>query len=607
MKKLIKFLTLAMILIIASCSAEIVNNLSKEEIDETDSVQAYTRYDGSQLEVFFEPNAFARSYGYQIDNGSTNPVPSLTAAGNWYTFSIPLAELQSSSNGTITIYGRTQGSSDWKKTSSTEYDISNNAIAPEAYFSRRNENSAEIYLSSFFNDPSYKLEITNSTGVTTTIEGNDINIDSNNIVTVEDLDTNEKYVIIVYHKENGSSNYNAGTTQVDIPAYTNTSTINLTLTDNGFSIENAGSSAELWKKDSASSSFEGTKVADIISDKIPFTDLKSLESGYFYVRSGETISNIVKATTPLTLVSDPIVNYKSVVLEFDFAEDATNLTFNVLNGSEGSEANIDEVNRNIVKIEGLNSNTSFTDLGLDITNTEYSSVENLSLNQYNIKTKSFAGETGEAIYTWTGTLVKGSVGTKPTHDTNFCIRVIEAPDQSTYPYYVYFTKEDDAITNKESYDDNPLRIMPLIDEKIDNLSLDITINCKEPATGYKKANDAYLANASKWNSTEYDTQDWKIISDPPTSRNDDVTTTTESTALLGTTPVREQQTITEFHFMEFDVNEDGQVEPVIKFKNTGVKLVSLGVFSNGSNDSDIYANADTNETQKQYCWYLAKK
>lgn len=609
MKKLIKILTLAMILIIASCSPEVVTTLDKEEIDETNSVQAYTRYDGDQLEVFFEPNAFARSYGYQIDSGSTNPVTSLTAAGDWYSFSIPLTELQGLSTGTITIYGMTRGSSDWKKTSSTEYDISENAIAPEAYFSRRNENSAEIYLSSFFISPSYKLEITaNSNGTKTTLEGSDINI-SNNIATVEGLASNEEYVIIVYHKDN-NSDYNTGTTEVDIPAYTNASTINLTLTDNGFSIENAGSSAELWKKDSASSSFAGTKVADITSNTIPFSNLKSLESGYFYVRSGETISNIVKATTPLTLVSDPIVNYKSVVLEFDFAEDATNLTFNVLNGSEGSEAKIDEVNRNLVKIEGLNSNTAFNDLKLDVTNAKYSSVEDLSLSQYKIETKSFAGETEDGeTYEWQGTLIKGTMGNKPSPlNTNFCIRVTEAPDQSTYPYYVYFTKEDDAITDKESYDDNPLRIMPLIDVNVDaDLSSDTTVDCNLPQEGYKDANSAYMTNAAKWNSTDYPTVNWKIVSTTPLNKEDHVTTRTSSTAIALGMQMPNQITVTEFYFMEFDIDGDGHAEPVIKFKNTGEGLVRLGVYSNGSNDSDIYANADTNETQKQYCWYLAKK
>ena len=137
MKKLIKFLALAMILIIASCSAEIVNNLDKEEIDEADNVQAYTRYDGEQLEIFFEPNAFARSYGYKIGNDPISSVPYLNATGDWYTFALPLTELKSNS-GEITIYGKTRGSEDWKKTSSTDYVISPNDIAPEAYLSRRN-------------------------------------------------------------------------------------------------------------------------------------------------------------------------------------------------------------------------------------------------------------------------------------------------------------------------------------------------------------------------------------------------------------------------------------------------------------------------------------
>ena len=599
MKRLIKFLALAMILIIASCSAEIVNNLDKEEIDEADNVQAYTRYDGEQLEIFFEPNAFARSYGYKIGNDPISSVPYLNATGDWYTFALPLTELKSNS-GEITIYGKTRGSEDWKKTSSTDYVISPNDIAPEAYLSRRNENSVEIYLNSFFSPTDYKLEITTkSTGETKTVEVSDRD-NPNNIATINGLIPTEEYIITVSHKNGGS--YTERTIEINIPTYSSEASINLKLTDNGFTIENAGGNAELWKKDSASSSFAGTKVADITSNTIEFSKLKSLESGYFYVKSGETISNIVKATTPLTLVSDPIVNYKSVVLEFDFAEDATNLAFRVLNGATGSTV---RVKGNRVIIEGLNSNTTFENLELDVINAKYSTVGNLLLNK--IETKSFAGETEDGeTYEWQGTLIKGTMGNKPSPlNTNFCIRVIEAPDQSTYPYYIYFTKEDDAITNKESYDDNPLRIMPLIDVNVDaDLSLDTTVDCNSPQEGYKDANSAYMTNAAKWNSTDYPTVNWKIVSKTPLNKEDHVTTRTSSTAIALGMTMSNQITVSEFYFMEFDIDDDGHTEPVIKFKNTGEGLVSFGVYSNGSNDSDIYAKADINETQKQYCWYL---
>ncbi len=586
MKNLIKILALVMILIVTACSAEIVDNLAKEEISE---VQASYQINGAELEILFNPSPYAEYYAYSLDDGSTkNDITDLSVSSD----NMLKATLRgiTTPNGTVILYAMdaNDSNSDWVEISKVDFEIPISSIAPDAYLSRKSQNSIEIRISPIFDIQylKYKVEIYSNNSVETTeFAGTNL---TTPVLKVDGLTAEESYTARVYHgyaTEGGE--YGIAYQEIQIPQYDDSidSSIDLELSDTGFIVSNSeATSFDLYKRTSSTIG-EGTllNTFDFTTSSgehlIPFEDLNSLESGYFYVtESGNKNrrSNLLRTTTPL----DPdngTLGYKGVTINFTFANDVNveGLRFSVT-GAQGATAN---ANGDSVIITGLDSNTTYSNLSLVLNNSEYSSVPALTLPEFT--TKSFAG-----TYRWSGE-VQLENGERRSQ-TNFVLDVRETTNGSDYPYYIFYNDEDDIMEDRKGEE---IRIMPLVDTSIGEpaTTLPDGVNCSDPKE-FTVQNYAYLTNAAKWNATDFPTQAWHINNVEKT--HDSVTTDTWSKA-MGLPLNGTLSTSTTFSFIE--VNG----EPYLKFVNSGSSVVSIGLLTN-ANPENIEGSSDI------HTWYLRK-
>ena len=357
---------------------------------------------------------------------------------------------------------------------------------------------------------------------------------------------------------------------------------------------------DLYKRESANSTksiliYRNIRVENGKA-RIPFSSLNSLESGYFYVHgldSGSKIhvSNILKYTTPLMLINKT-VNYKSIDLEFDFADDidTASLTFSIA-GAAGAGY---EIKGSTVRITGLDSDTSYEKLRIKPADSEYSLVDSIIIDRFS--TKSFAGKS----YEWVG-FFKGE-----TWQTNFSIHVTEAKEGSSYPYYVHFSEDDAVFSDSVNYEKDDIsytdqRIMPLVDTSVGEpeVSASSPVNTKNVPEDLKTQNSAYLANSKKWNSMGVTPDSWYVFNGDTNQQKDIVTTQTRSKASI----MSDAPTETTFSFMEYEDGND--MKPVIKFRNYSDSfLVRLGLYANSnSKEGKIYGDS----TGDEYCFYLTER
>ena len=502
MKKIVIFLICILIgSVFISCNAEIVNTLPEETV-KPDSSDIVVSSSGSTLEVKFSAIAYADQYGYIINGETEHPIEiTVNASDNYCSFFVNNVPKPT---GFITVYGKTTNSDDWVQIASETYGVSIDDTAPDVFLSVRNETDVELEVNPILDllYLTYKVEIQGDEP-TREIEydGTDILL-SEGKIKIDGLSQTGNYTIIVSHKLVESSEYSPKTTTIIVPAYSINASIELSTTDNAFVINNLPqdtTKVTLYKRLDSDVTSESIVVKDGIdissSKEIPFSSvLKSLEHGYFYVATENEISNIVNITAPLMPISQVKENYKSAIIEFDFDEavNTNELLFNVSTTSGTNSRITAEIEGNKVIISGLDSNTQYADLSLDITNNEY------DVNPYivdSFATKSFAGETGTKQYEWTG-YFKDEENLSYFRIVVKDPQLLEDPIDSDFPYYVYFAEDDPVMDNSE-YTNKELRIMPLIDTKAGD-----TMPTKDSPI-YRNdtilPNYAYKANNSKWN------------------------------------------------------------------------------------------------------------
>lgn len=605
MKKIVIFLICILIgSVFISCNAEIVNTLPEETV-KPDSSDIVVSSSGSTLEVKFSAIAYADQYGYIINGETEHPIEiTVNASDNYCSFFVNNV---SKPTGFITVYGKTTNSDDWVQIASETYGVSIDDTAPDVFLSVRNETDVELEVNPILDllYLTYKVEIQGDEP-TREIEydGTDILL-SEGKIKIDGLSQTGNYTIIVSHKLVESSEYSPKTTTIIVPAYSINASIELSTTDNAFVINNLPqdtTKVTLYKRLDSDVTSESIVVKDGIdissSKEIPFSSvLKSLEHGYFYVATENEISNIVNITAPLMPISQVKENYKSAIIEFDFDEavNTNELLFNVSTTSGTNSRITAEIEGNKVIILGLDSNTQYADLSLDITNSEY------DVNPYivdSFATKSFAGETGTKQYEWTGYFKdeeKLSYFRIVVKDP----QLLEDPIDSDFPYYVYFAEDDPVMDNSE-YTNKELRIMPLIDTKAGD-----TMPTKDSPI-YRNdtilPNYAYKANNSKWNrlasSPLFQPSSWYI--ETPEITGDQVDSTTQSTAFGMTLP-----TETSFEFFEYFDKTTQTYKPVIKFRNSSTEsLVYSNLNTNADADSGLQFG---DENSDEYCFYLEER
>lgn len=591
-RKMLTSLLVIFAVMLAGCSAEIVSTLPKQEVSVPSSSASLMKIEvqgGDSLELVFKPVAYAKRYAYRLD-GSAITEGNVTYRNGYCRISISGAQ----PSGTVELFA-IDSSGAHVSIASSAYALSLDGVTPDAYLSSRDKTSAQIRV--FTNIPEgsiyFYVEVLDSSRNEITTQ-----MYETSVIEITGLEENQEYSVKVYHALTGQS---IGTKSADvtIPIYESktASTMELDVTDKGFVVSGipGGVSSVTLHKSSAIDDKVGTdlKSASVRNGQaeIPFTSLNSLEAGYFHVEAGSSYrSNIVKYTTPL-VNPEVTMNYKSVFVDFSFSMDfdASHYDIYVI-GVSSAKVN---VAGNRVTISNLKSNYDFGNVLLCF---RYKLKENEAGSSYviscpvELKTKSFVG-----TYAWTNP--KGS-----TPVANFIIDVTNSAADSEYPYYVYFNKKDSVFDSAEYKDvDSRIRVMPLLDvDAGDPDGIGKTVDVNNPPSGFESANIAYQINGYKWNSMRNlsfaKPLSWVLVS--KTVGDDSVTTKTQSETKLLSADVD-----TTFLFMEVEI--DGVVTPVVKFRNYGA-VASMGLVTNPNGKSDIQKYKDTSETQPDYCWYLEK-
>ena len=601
MKRIVILLS-SILRLFASCSAEIIGNLPYEEVRTDGETMDVQPVSGKSFSISFKPVPYATGYEYSLNGGASVPLTNITYDGSSYYAVIDVGE-SGSVTGTIDLFACTSDGS-VRSISSTEYVLSLSNVAPDAYLAARNETSAEIRVNTSL--PSgmvmYKVVLTDADGSSSQT----LNFFSNSFE-VTGLSSGS-YTAEVSHALVGQE-FGDKTTKVEIASYSvdDISTISLDVNENGFvasDIPDGVSSVRLIKY--ANASAEGTAILEDIPVEgsiveVPFTGLRSLETGYFRIESsdGTAKSDVLKCTVPV-VNAEVTVNYKSVFVDFSFSMDfdASHYDIYVIGVSS---AKVD-VAGNHVTISNLKSNYDFGNVLLCF---RYKLKENEAGSSYviscpvELKTKSFVG-----TYSWENT---GGIKDAPS---NFIIDVRNSEDGSEFPYYVYFNRNDEAVKGTAN-EDKALRIMPLLDPAAgdpDGESSPIPLTGVDAA--YASANASYMANSGKWNTSSFTPTKWKIISNTFANAGDGVVTTTKSWASIFGAFEMDADTATGFYFMEYQ-RSDGTMLPVIKFKNIGTgtwaNTVNSNLVKNTTPDNGKkYGETLQSEPDPKYCWYLEK-
>lgn len=583
MKKLL-FIILAVCII--SCSPVAVSTLPDADIEQGSATATATITGEHSINITFTPAAFASEYAYAIDNeNAIEEDASLTFKNGLYAFNI-FSGLNDSGN--IFVFGRKNGG-EWVKIATAEYVMSLANIQPDAYLSKRGETEAEIRIDSEL-DPSsvvYEIEITSDNPEEKPYYTYS---EKNNSYTISGLTAAGNYTATIRNKLKTETSYGANSsTTVTITPYDSnneqTITLEISETKDAFNISGIPSSTNisLYKTNKTSPVFSNIDENADGTATIPFRSLKSLESGYFFVSTGNgTVnSNILKYTIPLRIESTT-ANYRSAEIKIDIAEDVKLSDSNFSIEGNGLQSAEISVSNSGVKISKLDSDTSY-DFTLRYVDSEYMGTESI-----HVDTKSFVGKS----YQWIGTF-NGS-----TKETNFRIYVKDPVEGSEYPYYVYFSNDDAAIINSK-YEGQELRIMPLFDEangeSLPTQSNQISWKENSPQ------NNAYKANSSKWNGSPINPSSWYIEkSGPSESSKDVIETLTQSTAFS-----MEQPTTTTFSFMEYLDETTGEYKPVIKFRNTSSSSLVTGFLRKNSNPNEGLRYGDS--TTDEYSFYLIER
>ena len=596
MKRIVILLSFLLILF-ASCSAEIIGNQPYEEIRTDGETMDVQPVSGTSFSISFKPVPYATGYEYSLNGGASVPLTNITYDGSSYYAVIDVEE-SGSVTGTIDLFACTSDGS-VRSISSTEYVLSLSNVAPDAYLAARNETSAEIRVNTSL--PSgmvmYKVVLTDADGSSSQT----LNFFSNSFE-VTGLSSGS-YTAEVSHALAGQE-FGDKTANVEIASYSmdDISTISLDVNENGFvasDIPDGVYSVKLIKYKDASA--DGTTILEAIPvegsiAEVPFTKLRSLETGYFRIESsdGAVKSDVLKCTVPV-VNAEVTVNYKSVFVDLDLADDFVSEDYDIyVTGASGAQVEVVLGQNDRVTISNLDSNYDYGTLVLNFRDGN-SNVTSCPIE--NVFTKSFVG-----TYYWGDINPSTATGIR----SNFIIDVEEKYPGSSYPYRVYFNENDSAIKGKAEYAGKLLRLMPLIDYVEDGIQPGAEIDVNDIGT-YESQNLSYGANNKKWNTSTMSPFKWQVVVDQSSVNGDSVLTTTRSWAKVFI--VVDALTYTSFSFMEYDIDGDGEMEPFVKFKNTGDGTARIGLASNSENIETNNAKFGDDETLvsgKNYCWYLVK-
>ena len=613
MKKAIPILLTVFLAV--SCSQVVYDKLPPEDIGGASTTVTATQQDTSRnILLTFEPVPYAYSFG----DGTPIPFEADEYENGMLSYQIYASRVPSN-EGTVKLFGRISGSTSWVELGENTYRIEvDEDEIPDVYVYERNTDNVVLKVNPSDSSKTYLYKTVVMAEDNELVSETEFAQASDNKITIPDLKSDEIYFVNVYQKETLGAPDPETYAAVEVPVFEHEVKLSLSTNENGFvvsGIENGTQEIQLKNRDNESLSVV-KNVEDINngSVEISFSEVPSLESGLFYVYStnGSVVSNNIKTTTPVSILSTT-PNYRSVDFEIKFSSliDVSSIDFSANDSTTAYSVDVvsvDSDNKTIISIKDLKSNTPYAAnrITLGVTDVDVSVPE--------FTTKSFAGK----FFKWDGILLPGSMGGSEKN-TNFIIYVDDKKDGSLYPYYVYFSENDDAINGDSAgYVKSNLRIMPLVDfsaneplvDASNYVNYDTSISAK--GDNLKLQNDAYKVNSKKWNSligTLFESfgkiSNWYLSINSSSGKiGDEVETITYSKSLLGYMP-----TETVFCFDEFR-NSDNVAIPYVKFKNTGYgtsgETVNSGIYSNGNPDNTPEAFGDFSESKEtaKYCWYL---
>ena len=584
-RKLVPCLLLTVLL--AACSAEIVSTLPEADVPTLSSNVEILERNSATTTISFEAVPYAKSYWFTLtpNGGEEGSFTSCGVAtdsdGDTLTF---VVDTSSVTDGEIKLYSSTSPDSAENPALFASVVLSSSDLEiTDAYISERTASGAQIRFENVIDENS-GLRFMVDYDISDDVPG--VEYAASNVLNISLPEADASYEVYLYWASDGEEFKKYLVLSVG-PYNGIDSQMSLEIENNIFVVSGIPSgvdTVELRKQVDDASGYKTLLTASTSNGSASFkaSDLASLESGDFYVSTGSgVISNTIRFTAPVKVVSTS-ANWKSVNINIDFADDfdpdENELSIVGQSGMSASYSN------NGILVTGLKSNTVYPSISVRVDNNPH-----LDFEVENIATKSFVG-----TYSWAGTVTATIGGSK---ETSFIIDVDNSESGSEFPYYVYFNPNDPAIASEEN-NEKVFRIMPLVDPGIENLSIkDVTIYWDNPPAGYEKANNAYKANASKWNGLK-DTNPLFWSFGPVSITNDRVVTIINSNAGVDVT------TETAFSFMEFDTDEDGIMEPIVKFKNKGNGLAALGVYRNADAAESPYQALDPDKTDQANCWYL---
>ena len=423
MKRIVILLS-SLLILFASCSAEIVETLPKAEVVVLDADVRVNGIGRGSFEVMFKPVPFASGYTYDLNSSGIESSPNPVAYANGYCF-IEFNNIEQS-EGEITLYA-IDDTGETHRIGSSPYSLTLQGVSPDAYFSYRDATSAEITVNPVFADKIivYRIELFDSNGeIVETRELHDIH-DSILLTGLGPY----AYELILSHGLEGYE-MSDSTTHISIPAYDAASAqvvMELDSDGSGFTVVGIPGDVSrlvLWKSTSDVGNGIPLDVDIEINGgkaSIPFTALKSLEEGYFHVKdeNGSYASNIYKCTVPLV---NPVIeaNFKSAFIAYQFAHDfnPADYELTIKGTSDGSspvgsfEDSDGDGLVDRVFISGLVSNKPYDGLVIELKNRNTLALLSCPLDE-SFDTKSFEG-----TYYW------NNAGGKPS---NFVVDVV-VPD-----------------------------------------------------------------------------------------------------------------------------------------------------------------------------------
>lgn len=621
MKKAI--LILLTVLLAVSCSQVVYDNLPPVEIGGKYSTTLTAIQDGTSaaLKLRFNAVPYITQYGYDINGSAIKEIPDSeikVIGGDNYEFTIHSEDINNQYNGEIYLYGKVHSEIDteeWVNIGSTAYSIAIEGTAPVVNLYARNETEAVLNLVSPPVGMIYKVEVKNSNGdLIEELSVSDLLPEIDGRLYIRNLEEDQSYIFDVYQKKVGGENeYPTVYSSVEVGAFT--SEVKLVLTEDkntGFVVEIAedltGISTVTLVNDTTNTELA---TVDVTENSATFTydQIPSLESGLFYAKTTsageEYVSNYVDTITPITVL-EMTPNYRSVDLKVKFSDQitdpATDITFSTPGLASGTFEYIEQEDGTyLLVINGLSSNTSYPNLSLRAT------INNNRITALldHFMTKSFAGN----FFEWEGKFKNGN-------STKFIIYVDNAPEGSDYPYYVYFSENDPAMSPSSTlYKKSDLRIMPLVDSSTNLLNPEpetsekMQVECESGKAGdndLSLQNEAYIINSKKWNTMSATLISWYIVNGDGYPFDEDIVmTTTKTKAKLFVTI--DSETCTSFYFMEKDLNGDNIPEPFIKFVNAAGSdgYANIGLAKNSASESEWKSFESEKPEDSEHTFYLS--